>query len=60
MEWTTLKLHQKTYRILNPNNWEELSYGIHKNVLVPNDNTEVKEEIKEKISPCIFELLITD
>ena len=30
------------YKILNPQNWEELAYGIHNNLLTCNKNTEDK------------------
>jgi len=42
LSYYRVTLGNKTYMILNPQNWEELSYGIHNELLTCNKNTEDK------------------
>ena len=42
LQYYKLSFAGKVYIILNPQNWEELSYGIHNDLLTCNKNTEDK------------------
>jgi len=43
LQYYKLTLYNKSYMILNPRNWEELSYGLHNELLTCNKYTEIKE-----------------
>lgn len=52
LQYYKVTLPKGVYMILNPRNWEELSYGIHNNLLTCNNKTELnrKNELDYLIS----------
>jgi hypothetical protein len=60
MSWEIISLHGVKYKVLNPDNWEELKEGLHNNTLTCNDTTLVIKKIKEPNTEALFLSLITD
>lgn len=60
MVWETIVSYGNIYKVLNPINWEELSYGIHNNCLTINETTRVKKKGEEKVTKPSLLSLFTD
>jgi hypothetical protein len=45
LQYHRLTIYGSTYMILNPRTWEELSYGLHNNLLTCNDCTIVEDDL---------------
>jgi len=51
MGWEIVTLWNQKYKVMNPNNWEELSYGLHNDCLGPSEVTRIKKEKEKKAEP---------
>jgi len=60
MHWQKVLANQQTYLVLNPNNWIELSYGLHHNCLTINENTRVIKKGEELVTKPTLLSLFTD